>query len=104
MKKEITKELIENEVKRLDPKLSVREPAFRVACVLLTSLKTGANEIKIANFLGIKKSEIMPIAKNLRASKVWEKDKINADWFDKKTGSISFWCDVSVGLGYLKRA
>jgi hypothetical protein len=34
---------------------------------------------------------------------VWEKGRVCGDWDDEKTGSIAFWLDVTVALGWVER-
>lgn len=100
---ELNKNQIETEVKRLDQNLKKSEEGFKVACILLTSLSTGANSEKIAKFLDINVRDIRKYEKKLRENKVWVKDKVACDWMNKENGGISFWMDVNVALGFVKR-
>lgn len=100
----VTKEYIEKTISELDKELSKKDDAFKPACILLSSAFVGADNKKISELLKIPVDEIKPLEKRLRASKVWIKDKVNADWDDKKNGGVAFWCDVGVAQGFIKRA
>lgn len=47
--------------------------------------------------------QLRKVAKNLRASGVWRKGQVHAEWADKKNGGMAFLCDVAVGQGMLRR-
>jgi mannose/fructose/N-acetylgalactosamine-specific phosphotransferase system component IIB len=100
--KQLTKEQIIAEVKKLDPKLTEKDEAFKIATILLTALQTGADTKKISKFLNIPEKELKTYEKHLRESGVWTKDKTIADWFGKD-GGISFWMDVAIAQGYITR-
>jgi len=99
----INRSFIIDEVKRLDPKIKEKDEAFFIATILLSSLQVGANAKEIAEFLKVPIKRIKPYERRLRQSKIWVKGQVGCDWFDKKTGTISFWCDVGVAQGYIKR-
>lgn len=100
----IDKKYIENEVKNLDKNLLQTDEAFRVACILLTSTQVGTDTKKIAEFLHYDESIVKKYEKNLRQNKVWVKDQVaGSEWFEKPSGSIAFWLDVSVAIGYIKK-
>lgn len=98
---QLTREKIIKEVENLDPKLKKTDEAFKVATILLAGIQIGASIKKIANFLELPLEDIKKYDKNLRENGVWVKDKTAMNWFDKESGSIAFWMDVSVAMGYM---
>jgi hypothetical protein len=104
MKKQIkTIEEVNEVIKKLDNNIEINSEAFKVAQILLTALIVGPNRNKIAKFTGLSKDFIYKTERKLKASGVWKNNKTCCEWFDKESGGVAFWCDVSVGLGYLKR-
>ncbi len=99
----VDKKFIEKEVKKLDPLVKKSDEAFKIATILLSGLQVGADTKKIAEFLKINEKEVKKYEKNLRDNKVWVKSKTQCNWFDKKEGGISFWLDVSIAQGYIKK-
>ena len=97
------KQLIEAEVKKLDPKLKKSEEAFKVATILLSGLQVGANTQAISKFLDIEEKDVKEYEKALRKNGIWKGEKTACDWFDKEYGGVAFWCDVNVALGLLQR-
>lgn len=93
---------IKIELHKMDPALSEDDDAFKAGVVLLSSLQVGPNVQKLARFTGYRISLIAKFGFNLRVSGVWRDDKIYASWFDKN-GGASFWMDIGVALGWLKR-
>jgi hypothetical protein len=101
--KPLSLEDFKKEVHRLDPKLEEDDPGFSTALVLLVALQVGADAQKISDFTKIPLKRVKKLEKNFRANKVWVGKKTCCDWWDKKSGSIAFWCDVLVAEGMLKR-
>jgi len=100
---EIDKKFIETEVKRLDSKIKKSDETFKIATILLSALRVGADSQAIAKFLKIDKKEIEKYEKNLRKNKVWVGKKTICEWFEKDKGGVAFWCDVLVAQGLLKK-
>ncbi len=91
-------------VKKLDPNIKEDEEAFKVACILLASAFEGADSIKIGKLLKLPVKDIKKYEANLRKNNVWKENKVYCDWFNNETGSISFWLDVNVALGYVEKS
>lgn len=96
---------IQKQVKRLDPMLKDNDDAFKAAVILLAN---SSNELKtpkeLSKFTGYPAGDIRPILANLKKNKLgWSRDGVfrHSGWRDKETGNISFWIDVTVGMGYL---
>jgi hypothetical protein len=95
---------IKAEVHRLDDTLEESDFSFMAAVCLMSSLVVGTKAVTIAAFTGYPLALVRDFSARLRASNVWTPEgKIRADWFDKETGIIAFWCDVNVARGYLSR-
>lgn len=101
--KKINKEQIIKEIKHLDPKLGEGEESFKIATILLTGAVVGADVKAIAKFIELPVKEVKKYEKNLRTSGVWKGLETHCDWFNPKTGSIAFWCDVLVAQGYITK-
>jgi hypothetical protein len=101
--KTITINNINKIITRMDKNILSNSDEFKVAQILLSALSLGADRNKIADFTNIPKSFIYKIERRLRSNGVWKQKKTACEWFDKKTGGVEFWCDVSVGLGFIKR-
>lgn len=102
--KKINGLMIRKQVKLADKALRRDDPAFLSACVLLASGYVGTSESRISKLLGEPISDVKRIAVRLRRNGIWKRGKIvHSGWFDKETGGISFWCDVAVGTGMLRR-
>ena len=98
-------EQAEKEVKRLDPKLGRDDEAFDVAVILIVSIliETQSPD-RLALFTMRKRELVYRVVTNLKKNGVFTKDGNWAiDWWDKETGSIAFWLDVNIGMGYIKR-
>jgi len=98
----MTKRTIYKTVKKLDENLNPKEEGFKVACLLLKGMET-QNVITLSKFFNYQLSWVKKIAERLKENGVWKQGRTYGDWFDEETGGISFWADVSVGLGFLKR-
>lgn len=98
------KEDVFTEVKRLDPNINEEDESFKIASFLIASLEYGADENKIAAFLGYPLADCYKWAAKCRENDIWtQSDKIKADWFDKKHGGIDFWLSVLAVQGMVKR-
>jgi len=98
----MNKEKIRQEVKKLDPMLKEDDETFKIAEVLLSSLIVGPDVKKIGKFLDIKITPIRKWERRLRANKIWVGQEVHCDWFNKKSGSISFWMAVLCAQGFIK--
>lgn len=103
-KNKMNRNQIREAVIALDPKLSVDDEAFRVAEILLSGVQVGTDSKKIAKFLDIPISKVSKCEDNLRENKIWVGNKTHCDWFNKDSGGISFWMDVSCAMGLVKRS
>jgi len=92
------------EVARLDPNLRPDESTFHSAVLLLAALQQGQDTMKLAQFTGYSLAWIEERAARLRAAGIWKRGKTHAEWADDEDGAVSFWMDVCVAEGLLKRA
>jgi hypothetical protein len=91
-------------VKSMDPKLSETDSAFAAAMVLIAATQVGTKADSIAKRTGLKREVVRAYNRRLREQGIFTKGgKIACDWFDKETGGVSFWCDVSVAEGLMSR-
>lgn len=94
-----------NEVRKLDPKLGLNEPAAFCAAMLLCAIKNGANDKDVIERTGVPLRDGKAIAWRLRRNRVWRKEITHhSGWDDPKTGGIAFWMDVNVGTGMMRRS
>lgn len=98
----INKKFIEEQIKKLDPKLKKNDEVFKIATILLSGLEVGADSKAIAKFLDIDIKDVEKYEKNLRKGKVWQGKKTACEWFEKD-GGIAFWMDVLVAQGLVER-
>ena len=103
MTNEVTREMLADEIKNLDPALSPDDPAYHAAMVLLASLTVGPNVRNVAAFTGYPLREVAAFGQRLRNSAVWVGHKIACEWFEEDRGVLAFWCDVNVALGFMER-
>jgi hypothetical protein len=94
---------LKREIRRLDPKLTSDDPAYRVALILLAALVVGANIRRVARFTGFTYQHVTEVGRRLRANGVWRGSRTICEWFEKK-GGYAFWLDTNVGLGTLDRS
>lgn len=89
----------------IDPGLSVDDDAYPVAVCLLAAANVGNKTDALVVETGYPRRFLGRLRQTLIRNGVFTKDgKVRAgDWSDPKGGGISFWRDVSVGLGLLKR-
>lgn len=104
----IDKEYIMDMVRSTDPNLKEDDETFTVAMVLLTSLYTGPDMDKIADFLDLDVEDLRLYENNLRREGVWKDGKIYIEWLGDEDEEVSFdvipfWCDVLVAQGLLSR-
>lgn len=93
-----------DDIRKEASKFDLSEEETKIAVILLSSLVVGANIQRIQEFTGYDREFISGVARKLRKSGIWRKDKVDGEeWFDKKNGGVAFLCDVLVGLGYAKR-
>ena len=102
-KKIQTIEEVNKAIIKMDGNLKPESNEFKIAQILISALFLGADRTKISKFTNIPKSFIYKIETRLRSNGVWKQKRTACKWFDKKTGGVGFWCDVNVGLGYMKR-
>ena len=102
---EITIKTIYNELARIDPQLKIGDESFKAAVVLLSALAVGTDVNALHDFTGINKATIKKFSANLTKNGVWKHGKTLADWFDGKNGegTIAFFMDVNVALGFMAR-
>lgn len=96
---------IKNIIKSLDPPIKEYEEGFKCAIVLLSCTEKPPRIKDIVEFTNIERPLVAKYMRNFKANKFFTSTgKINhSGWFDKDTGGIAFYCDVNVGLGYLRR-
>jgi hypothetical protein len=92
-------------IKTLDPPFSERDEGFKCAVVLLACMQKPHRIKDIVEFTKIDRPLVVKYIRNFRANKFFTNTgKVkHSGWFDEKTGGIAFYCDVNIGLGYLRR-
>lgn len=94
-----------NAVRKLDPKLDLKDPAAYCAAMLLCAANHGAVDADVIKRTGVPLHEGKAIAWRLRRNRVWQKMMTrHGGWDDPESGGIAFWMDVCVGTGMMKRA
>lgn len=95
---------IKKVIKELDDKIKETDEGFKCAVVLLALTEKPQRIKDIAEFTQIERPLVARFMKNFRANKIIRNGKIrHSGWFDKESGGIAFWIDVSCGLGFLQR-
>lgn len=103
LKKTPTRKQIRKWVLELDSNLEEDDSAFNAGCVLLASAYHGPNADRCAKLLQLPRAQVREWGKNLVANGVWENGRVCANWDDEKLGTIEFWCDANVALGFIER-
>jgi hypothetical protein len=99
--KQMTAKEIYDLVYKMDPKCE--EASAETAAMLLASALVGPHAGRIGKLLGIPEDKIAKRARRLRRNGVWNKDRVEADWTDAKSGAVAFWLDVCVADGLVRR-
>jgi hypothetical protein len=96
-------DVINDEIRRLDPGLETDEHAFQVAVVLMAAaFVTGPDMKRLSIFTGFAAWMIADISKRMYQAGLWESGKVEADhWFDGDKWTGGFWVDVLVAEGLL---
>lgn len=95
---------IKQAVKDLDPAISSRSEAFKVATITLAFTQRGIGTKRTAAFTGYPLRLVQEVKARYVANGLIRGRKFfHGGWFDKN-GGISFWLDISVGMGLLKRS
>jgi len=97
----LTLQQITEEVRRMDPHCT--GDAYKAAVCLFSSLVVGPDSKKLIEFTGYPSKLVRGFSSNLRASGVWSNGLVHADWFNKDSGGVAFWCDVAVAQGLMRR-
>lgn len=71
--------------------------------VLLASAEVGAHSKAVAVHLGWAVARVERIARRLRASGVWRRGVVHAEWGDEEGGDVAFILDALVGSGAAHR-
>lgn len=102
----ITLNFIKREVERIDLGVKPEDDEYKIAVVLLSSLRVGPNIKRLAKYTKYPRSIIAEFSKNLRKSGIWRGGKIcHSGWFDEDgSGGIAFILDCSAGLGLIERS
>jgi hypothetical protein len=91
-------------VKKLDPKLSPKDEAFKWACVLVAAANVGTDPRKLATELGWPLEEARERAAQCRKVGLFKRGKVShSGWFDEESGGIAFWMDVMTARGLVER-
>ena len=104
MKRKLSLQWFEKEIKRLDPGISKDDDAFKTGVLLLAALQEGANMQRLAKFTGYDKSFIRVRVTRARDNGIFVGGRVHCDWFDDKSGAVAFWADVLVAQGLLARS
>lgn len=102
----ITINEIKAEVRRLDPSLKDKDKAFKAAVALLAAtcgLAPRPTGYMLTKVTGYPYSLVCGFVSQWKSSGVIESNKICCDWLNRRDRGIAFWCDVAVGLGYMRR-
>lgn len=91
---------IEEEIKRLDPKLKAESMEFQAAAVLLASAVVGADARRIAHLMQYPAGIVGIFETSLRRNGIWDHEKVRADW-SGENGGAEFWLDVCVAMGWM---
>ena len=100
----MTLDEIKTEIKKLDPNLSEDDDTFKTAVMMLSALFTGQDRQRLSDFTGLSPEFIEPREARLKENGIWVDGKIHADWFEGDNGVWSFWLDVNVAEGKMRRA
>ncbi len=110
---EVTKNTIEDELLRMDPKLNRDDETFKAAVILMFgTLNNKCSTYVLAEYLNYDQEFVRKIVRNIKSEKIWSQNtardreenpnKIQiSDWFDDQNGGINFWLDVSRAMGYI---
>lgn len=101
--RKVTKRFVEKEAVKMTGEKHGSK-GHRVACILMAAPIIGAFDGKIARFLGLRITDVTPVAMVLRRNGIFFKDGTVAasEWLGKD-GGVAFNLDVAVGLGFLKK-
>ena len=102
--KPLTLRQVKNAIRRLDDAITPDDEAYNVAMVMLSALAVGANIRRIARFTGLTYRYVTEIGRRLRANGVWCRSMTCCDWFEEENGTIAFWLDANIGLGYITQS
>jgi hypothetical protein len=104
MKKKITRKYLESLLTQKDWGKKGSDER-EVTLILICSGIIGAYPEKIEKILGNPKGILRRTTELAKKNKIWRKDgTIDAEWKDKKSGTIALACDVAVCMGWLKRS
>ena len=91
-------------VRESDPNINPDDEPYKAAVVLLASANVGPNDRKIAKLTKYPLALVQEFGDRLRQSRVWKDGKVWCEWDDPESGGVAFWLDVSIAVGWLKRA
>jgi hypothetical protein len=103
MKKDVTVDDIKKMILKMDRNETEGSDSFNVALLLLSAAHIGAERSRLSSFTGLPKKFIYVVERRLRKNGVWVGERTSCNWKDKKTGTISFYLDVGIGLGHIER-
>ena len=100
-----TMECIRGEIMKLDPKLSRQDEAFSAACFLMACCLVGTKKRALQAFTRFNPLLIDKWYINATHNGLINGGKVHhSGWFDKDSGGVAFWLDVSILLGFIVRA
>ncbi len=94
------------QVQRMDKSLRDKDKTpERQAAVILLGAALGTFKQNVEDIIaksGFNRDHVRAVVKNAKINGIWKKGKTFADWQDEN-GTIAFWCDVAVCMGWLQR-
>lgn len=92
-------------IKKAEPAIEETEAPFKAAMVLLLLAYYGHGDIeKLVRLSTYEHEFVTTTLQNIARGGLYKNGKvIHSGWFDKDTGGLSFWLDVSVAQGLLER-
>ena len=93
---------IKTELHKMDTSLKDDDSAFRTGIVMLSALQVGPSNEALRQFTGYPRAFVRETTERLRQGGVFHGGKVRCEWFEEN-GSVSFWLDVGVGLGWFEK-
>jgi hypothetical protein len=101
--KNVSVDVIKEEVQLLDPNLDQDEYGFQAAVVLMSAaFVTGPDTESLAAFTGYPASFVAEISRRMHHAGVWRDGAVPTDhWFDGDKWTVGFWIDTLIAEGIL---
>jgi hypothetical protein len=101
--KNVTVDLIKQEIQQLDPTLDQNDFGFRTAVVLMSAaFVTGPNRESLTAFTGYPPSLVAEISDRMHQAGLWRDGAVNSDhWFRGEKWTAGIWTDCLVAEGLM---